>query len=211
MLKLTPENLESEGYLLLDKLEHKDLLPFVRKYLYQYSLWPIIYFAINIILLALMGGLIGKSIASQQMETSKALGYTGLGFAFVFLLIPLHEYIHAVAYRICGAKEVTFDADFKKMVFMAMAHRFVTSSRELIFIALAPISFISMAILLFIPFTSGYQIYAALGLLLTHSAFCGGDFAMLSYSYSHKDKTVVTWDDKVNKVSYFYGKSKGSL
>lgn len=43
------------------------------------------------------------------------------------------------------------------------------------------------------------------GILLTHTAMCSGDFAILSYFEFHKDKQVVTFDDKENGVSYFYG------
>jgi hypothetical protein len=71
-----------------------------------------------------------------------------------------------------------------------------------------PFATISLIVFALIPFLSEYHCYAALGLIFTHAAFCGGDFAMLSYLDFHKNKEVVTWDDKKNKVTYFFWKPK---
>jgi len=208
-MKLAPENLEKIGYLLLDTLEHKELVPFVRKHLYRFRFWPLFYFGFSVFMLAVIGTMFGNGVASStKFNFSDALGNTALGFALAFLLIPLHEYLHAIAYRLCGAKEVSYDADLKKMVFMAIAHRFVAGAKEFRFVAIAPFAIISLLGFATIPFLTGYQVYIALGLIFTHAAFCGGDFAMLAYLDFHKDKDVVTWDDKENKVSYFYWKPK---
>lgn len=194
-MKLTPEELESNGYQLIEKLDHKELIPFVKKYLYRFSFWPVFFLAFSITLLAIMGGMIGKAIAVEELDGSKALGSTAIGFALAFLLIPLHEFIHAIAYRFCGAKEVTFDADLKLLVFMAIAHRFVAGKKDLQLVAIAPFALISLLALAAIPFSSVYQIYTIVGLIFTHAAFCSGDFAMLSYYSYHKNTEVVTWDD----------------
>ncbi len=42
--------------------------------------------------------------------------------------------------------------------------------------------------------------------LLIHSIACSGDFALLSYFEFNRKKNIVTYDDKENKVSFFYGK-----
>jgi len=205
-MKLTPEELENHGYRLIEKLNHHELIPFVKKYLYRVSFWPVFFLAFNFTLLAIIGGMIGKAIAVEELDASRALGSTAIGLGLAFLLIPLHEFIHAIAYRICGAEEVTYDADLKKMVFMAIAHRFVATKNEFRFVAIAPFAVISLLAFAAIPFFSGYQTYTILGLIFTHAAFCGGDFAMSGYYSCHKHMEVVTWDDKENKVSYFLGK-----
>jgi len=208
-MKLSPEELESNGYELIETLEHKELVPFVKKYLYRYGFWPLSYFGFVVAMLLAIGALAGYMIAvKQNILLPDILGKTILGCALSFLLIPLHEYIHAIAYRGCGAKEVSFDADLKKMVFMAIAHRFVAGSKEFRFVAIAPFATISILSFAIIPFLGGHYIFTALGLIFMHAAFCGGDFAMLSYLDLHKDLEVVTWDDKENKVTFFYGKSK---
>lgn len=205
-MKLTPEELENNGYQLIEKLDHFELVPFVKKYLYRFGFWPFFFLAFNFALLAIIGGMIATAIAVEELDGSRALGSTAIGFGLAFLLIPLHEFIHAMAYRICGAKEVTYDADLKMLVFMAIAHRFVAAKNEFRFVAIAPFAVISLLAFAAIPFCSGYQTYTLLGLIFTHAAFCGGDFAMLSYFSYHKHMDLVTWDDKENKVSYFLGK-----
>lgn len=210
-MNLSPEMLEKNGYVLIETLDHSELVPFVRKYLYRSGLWPFGYFGFNLLMFLIIGVLAGAAVSGgNNIRISDILGMTFAGFALSFLLIPLHEFIHAIAYRMCGAREVSYDADLKKMVFMAMAHRFVTSAKELRFVALAPFATISLLALATIPFLNGYHFFTVLGLIFTHAAFCGGDFAMISYLNVHNDKEVVTWDDKFSKVSWFYGKPKSN-
>lgn len=207
-MKAAPEDLEQAGYILLDRLEHRDLVPFVKKYLYRRGFWPVAYLIFILVNLGFIALLIRNGLSSGHHTASAMLGYTALGFVPTFLLIPLHEFIHAAAYRICGATAISFDADCKKLVFMAMAHRFVAGTRAFGLIAIAPLAVISLLALMLIPLAQGYQVYLLAGLLFTHTTFCGGDIAMLSYLRFHRDKHIATWDDKVNKVSYFYGKMR---
>jgi hypothetical protein len=44
--------------------------------------------------------------------------------------------------------------------------------------------------------------------LMIHTIACSGDFALLSYFEFNRKKEVVTYDDKENKVSFFYGREK---
>ena len=91
---------------------------------------------------------------------------------------------------------------------MAMADKFVANEKEFKRVALAPILVISFLLMLGVLFVSPLWKLSLAGTFLTHSAFCSGDFALLSYFKVHSDKDVVTYDDKSNKVSYFYAKSK---
>lgn len=208
-MNIVPESLENNGYTLIDKLDHKELVPFVQQYLFRMRFWPVFYLGINIILLATIGLMVGTGVSIRaDFNTNEALGKAAMGFALAFLLIPLHEFIHAIAYRLCGAKEISYDADLKKLIFMAITHRFVVGAGEFRFVAIAPFAFITLLGFAVMPFLQGYYIYTALGLIFTHATFCGGDFSILAYLDFHKDKEVVTWDDKVNKVSWFYGKPK---
>lgn len=209
IMKTQPEFLESSGYTLLDRLDHKELVPFVQQYLFRMSFWPLLYlFFILVSFTSLIVLFFHGDFVYPEFSVEDALSKAMLGFASAFLLIPLHEYLHAIAYRICGAREVSFDADLKKLIFMAIAHRFVASAREFRFVAIAPFAFISLSAIAALPFLPGNYSIAALALVFTHAAFCGGDFAMLAYLDFHKDKTVVTWDDKVRKETWFYGKPR---
>jgi len=207
-MNLKPEDLEKNGYVLIDRLDHEDLIPFVRKYLYRPGFWPIFFFGFCLLLLVIIGLLIRNGAVSGQFIASKAWGNAAIGFALTFLLIPLHEYIHAVVYRLCGARKVSYDADLRRFIFMAIAHRFVAGANEFRLVAIAPFATISIVAASIIPFLTGSHIFIILGLIFAHATCCSGDFAMLSYLNFHRDKHIVTWDDDENKVSYFYGKPK---
>ncbi|MEO5947545.1 MAG: DUF3267 domain-containing protein, partial [Chitinophagaceae bacterium] len=77
--------------------------------------------------------------------------------------------------------------------------------KEFQIVALAPFTVITTILLISLFFAGQLWSLTILGILLTHTAFCSGDFGLLSYFDFHKDKEVVTYDDVENKISYFYG------
>ena len=46
---IKPEELKQNGYELLDKLDHKELIPFVKKYLNRWTLTSILYYGLNLV------------------------------------------------------------------------------------------------------------------------------------------------------------------
>src|SRR5690606_31728950 len=104
--------------------------------------------------------------------------YMFYGFAFILPLIPVHEYIHVLAYRSQGAKDTSYDVDWSKLIFMAIAHRFVASRKEFRVVALAPFIAISAALLLALPFVSPAWGLAIASALLLHTSCCLGDIAL---------------------------------
>jgi hypothetical protein len=138
----------------------------------------------------------------------EGLTYLAYGLAIAFALLPVHEFIHAVAYKSQGAEKTSYDASLMKFYFLAVADRFVANRKEFQVVALAPFIVITSVLLILLLLTDPFWRMAVLGILLTHTAFCSGDFGLLSYFAFHKDKEVVTYDDKGNKVSYFYGVQK---
>ena len=97
-MKLLPRDLENNGYLLLDKLELDDLLPFVRKYLKEKTFFSFAYLGINLLLLFVI---VVKLVLLVQSEGNRSLDsaitHLSIGLAVAFALIPLHEYIHVLA------------------------------------------------------------------------------------------------------------------
>jgi hypothetical protein len=91
---------------------------------------------------------------------------------------------------------------------MAIADKFVANKKEFRIVALAPFVVVSAIILILLLFSNQLWTFTLLGILLTHTAFSSGDFGLLSYFDFHKDKNVVTYDDKENGISFFYGKPK---
>lgn len=207
-MKLQPEELEQEGYQLLDELSHQELLPFVRLYLRKKTIARTFYYFSNFLFAGLLVGSFWWEMYRNGSSFETLFAYVAYGIALTFTLLPLHEYIHVLAYRSQGAKNTSYDANLRKFYFMALAHRFVCSKKEFIRVALAPFAFITGALLLILLFVNNYWSLSVTAMVLTHTAMCSGDFALISYFQFHHDKTLVTYDDTEKKVSYFFSKQK---
>ncbi len=113
-----------------------------------------------------------------------------------------------MGYKISGAKHVTYKAVWKKLIFYAMADRFVTKKIPFILLAIAPFVIINSTLgLCFFLFPSSYHWYL-LGALFIHTSGCSGDFAMISYFYTFWDQDPVTYDHITGKESYFLVKKR---
>ncbi len=205
-MKLKPEELTAQGYVLMDSLGHMELIPFVRLYLKKKTPGGLIYMLANILIGAGAGFWFFYCYGAKTISLSSSFTHFSYGLAIAFALIPLHEYIHVLAYRWQGAIHTSYDVNWKKFYFMALADKFVANKREFCIVAMAPFVVISSVLLILLFFVSLPFTFTVLGTLLTHTAFTAGDFGMLSYFYFHKEKEVVTYDDHGNGISYFYGK-----
>jgi hypothetical protein len=206
-MNLAPETLSNNGFTLLDKLEHNELIPFVKTYSKKKTKAAYLYKALNLFFLVVIAFLVWRNYQQELLSIGESLIRVCYGFSIAFLLLPIHEYIHALAYKSQGAQHTSYDANWKKFYFMAMADKFVANRNEFRIVALAPFSVISMVFILCLLLASTAWSLTFAGVLLTHTAFCSGDFALLSYFEFHKDKAIVTFDDKANKTSYFYSKT----
>jgi hypothetical protein len=201
---MQPEDLEQHGYVLMDELNHQELIPFAQANLKTNTTWTKVYVGFNVLFLAWGGYLVGAGLAEER--AAEVIGQLSFGLAVALLLIPLHEWIHVLAYRSAGARETSYAAQWKKFYFMALAHRFVANEKAFQRVALAP----------FVVITAGFTLAALIlpapwnalpvGTLILHTAFCSGDFALLSYFEKHRNRQVVTYDDVPTGMSYFYGK-----
>ena len=207
-MKLTPQELSSNDYLLLEELNHKELIPFVQKNLKQKTFFSRLYTAINIFFFFLILAAFFIYYNNQNFSIGESITHLCYGFAIALLLIPLHEYIHVLAYKYVGAKNTSYDANLKKFYFMALADKFVANKKEFQIVALAPFLFVSLVCLNLLFLLPLFWKFTALGILLCHTAFCSGDFGLLSYFDVEKNKEVLTYDDVEKGISYFYGKEK---
>jgi hypothetical protein len=203
-MKLSPDALATSRYTLLDKLDHHNLIPFIQRYLYKRTFSTLLYLFFN------LAGIIGTLvyiivlIRDGNISIGNSLSHLSYGIALTFLLIPLHEFIHVLAYKSQGAVNTSYDANLKKFYFLAIADKFVASKKEFRIVALAPFVVISIGLFVLFPFvTINWQI-SLLGIFITHTACCSGDFGMLGYFDYHKDKIILTYDDKEEKTTYFY-------
>jgi len=207
-MKLAPENLEHNGFRLQDSLNHQDLIPFVKLYLNKRTRFSILYTVVNVLFFALLAYCFWKNSSSPSFDFGSGISYSSIGIAFAFGLIPLHEYLHVLAYRSQGATNTSYDSNFRKFYFMALADKFVASKKEFQVVALTPFVAISVGLLVAASLSGTLWSFTWLGALIVHTACCSGDFGLLSYFDFHSDKEVVTYDDKEKGMSYFLVKDK---
>jgi hypothetical protein len=190
------------------ELRHSEIMPFVLEEFSRKS--PLLqgYLFLNLVLLMSMAGMMGWQAYHGIINIGSALQCWGTGVVAVLtILIPVHEGIHGLAYKLTGAPRVSYGADIRKFIFYAMADHFVVDSRRFYFVALAPFALISIFTLLpFFYVSLNYQWFLC-GVLLMHVGACAGDFAMLNFFLRHQDFDLRTYDDVENGVSYFYRKA----
>jgi hypothetical protein len=207
-MNLQPEQIENAGYTLLDRLNHQELVPFVQLYIRKRTRFSILYYTANLVALGFSVFWFVWNYQLGSVKTGEGFSYFSYGILIAFLLIPIHEYIHVLAYRWQGATQTYYNANLKKFYFMALADRFVANEREFQIVALAPFVVISALSISLAFLTGTLGTFTVLGTLVTHTAFSSGDFALLSYFDFHKNKDVITYDDKATGLSFFYGKPK---
>lgn len=170
-------------------------------------MYAIGYYLINILNLIAIAYLFFTNYGAANFSMEKGFSYLAYGIAIAFTLVPLHEYIHVLAYRSQGAANTSYDAQIKKFIFMAIADRFVANKKEFTIVALAPFVLITGTLIIALFIAGLYGQFLVLGILFTHTACCSGDFGLMSFFEYNKRKKPVTYDDVVNKVSYFYGEN----
>ena len=204
-MNISFNDLENNKFIKIDELHHKQIPDFVRPYLKKLNFYTVSYNLLVIIPFLFFIIRIIIDYINHSFD-SAIISFFAFGITGAFLLIPIHELIHALAYKLVGAKTISFGSDIKNFVFFAAADKFVADYKDFQIIALAPvvtITFISIIILFFI---SGNLVWSFIGLITVHSMFSGGDFGLLSYFHENRDKEIVTYDDVQNKISYFYSK-----
>ena len=112
-MKIHPEELTEQGYELCDHFEHKEIVPFIQPYLKPTNPVMIFYWAFNIVLL--MASIISWIMLPSGKED--AIVKFGIGAASFALLIPIHELIHGIGYKLAGAPKVSYKAHIKKLIF----------------------------------------------------------------------------------------------
>lgn len=209
-MKISPDELTGHGYVLIDKLEHRELVPFVRRYMKKRTNYSTFYYVANLVIFALTGYLLMAGFKQPDFSIGSRFTHFCYGLAMAFALVPLHEYIHVLAYKSQGAIHTSYDANLKKFYFMALADKFVANKKEFEIVALAPFVLITAVFSTLLFFVNANWNLTIAGVLLAHTGMCAGDFGLLSFFEFHKHREPVTYDDVENKISYFYGKIPGS-
>lgn len=183
-------------------MNHDEIVEFIKPWLKKKNVYTRIYNYTLMSGLFIISSYFSYTYFSGEFQM-KAVSDLFLGAALGFLVIPLHEWLHGIAYKMMGAPKIDYRANWKKLVFYAAADGYTAGYKEFRFVALLPFSVIS-SLGLTIMVWSGFE-WAVLmvGFIFSHAACCGGDFGLLSYMYEHKDQGIVTLDDMAKKETLF--------
>ena len=201
-MKILPEELAENGYQLTDQFEHTSIVAFIQPYLKATNPVMLFYWGFNIAIL-LSAAIIWISLPEGKED---ALIKFGVGGALFALLIPVHEIIHGIGYKLAGAPKVSYKAHLRKLIFYAMADKCVIKARPFILLAMAPFVLINSLLITGIIDTLSPYTWIMMGALFMHTSGCAGDFALMSYYYVNRRKTIVTYDDQAAQITYFFTK-----
>lgn len=154
------------------------------------------------------GGLIVAAyIYSRQsgsLSAGEFIAWLLPGMAAVILLIPFHEGIHGLLFRLFGAKDVRYGVVWRKLMFYAVAHDFAVNYRQLLVIALGPYVVLSLGMgLAAVWLPGGWKVFVA-GMYVFHTLCCVGDFGLCGYMHRFRHLKPLTFDDADARISYFY-------
>jgi hypothetical protein len=120
------------------------------------------------------------------------------------LLVPLHEGLHLIPFRLAGASDIRLGADLRQGIFYVTAHRFVAGRGLFTVVAMTPFIIISTGIIFAMTLTPPWWQWVLAMSLTVHTTMCAGDAALLGFMHSYRQRRVYTWDDADRKEAYFF-------
>jgi hypothetical protein len=197
----TIAELESPAFERLVLLRHPDLVDFAAEYFWRRPSWLIR--AHHAVSISVLIALIVVAFRSWRGFTPFMLQLSVACVLFIALLLPLHEVLHAFAYRIVGARDLRWNWSRRGFAVFVLAHRDVVAARPFVFVALTPFVVINAALIAGALVVPRYAV-AWLVLLLFHTAGTSGDFALLNFLLGHRGRAVYTFDDAETQETGFY-------
>ncbi len=205
-MDLKIEELENNGYHLIEELQHDELIPFVQRifrspnWITKTYIWLNIILIIGLLALIVVAILDGKSFGS-------IIGQVSWGILLLLPIIPIHEGLHGAVYKYLGAPKVHYTANFKRFYFTAQADRFLVDKNGFYPLAFTPFLVINSAAIVLMFIFPEYLLLLCT-FLFSHTTACGGDFALAAYFYNKRDTGLITYDDVPNKRTFFYARVK---
>jgi hypothetical protein len=199
------ETLQSDpAYHLIYKLGFQDMVPFVMQQIKRKGLFSWLYATVNLTILAFIiiyaiVTLFDHSLGWKSLLIQFALG----AFSGSILVIPVHELLHGLAYRILGAKKIIFGADLSQFIFFVTAKQYVVSGREIHLLTLAPFVIINLFTIGMTLWILPHWIFFSGVFLLSHNIMCIGDFATSNFVSKAKGR-IYNYDEPEYKLSYFF-------
>jgi hypothetical protein len=203
----TESRLAAAGYTTDAVFSHYDLIPFVVKYLFRKNTITLSWLMIMVAFFMWWIAAIVDGCFYGTFTFGSVLFDSGIGFFFTFLLIPVHELLHGIAYKICGASHVAYKANWRQLYFMAVADGFVARRKPFYFIGSLPFIVISTALLVPVFYTDPGIRLALLSALWLHASMCAGDIGLMSFFAENRRRDVVTFDDVPGGKAYFMSRN----
>ena len=201
MSNIKTADLENRAsYKLLEELSHQDLIPFIQKYYWRERSWVLIVH--YLFTLGCLAAWLAIGWRSGQ-EFSRWLDTFGFAVLAFIVLVPVHEAIHGIVYKLYGAPDVRISVSFRKLYAYAIADKFVVSGRAFALVAVMPFLIINGGLIGVGLFSETYRFFA-ICLLLVHTGGTSGDWAMLNYLWLNRERKIYTFDDAARSKSYFY-------
>jgi hypothetical protein len=205
MRRPDPNTLQNDpSYKKILELDFSNMTPFVLDNIRGREKMTVLFLVLNIatalfILFYLVWGL-----SMDRFDGRTVFWRIGAGIlAGTILIIPPHELLHGMAYRLLGARKIRFGVDFQQFIFFVTADRFPISRNELRFLAMTPFVAINLITIGLTAIWFPDWILFSATLLLSHNIMCIGDFAVTSYANKIKGK-LYSFDEIEKKKSYFY-------
>lgn len=195
---------EKNGFTLDAVLHHQDIIPFIKKYLFTGNFFTLSYLFSNLMFLIALLFSFYLQISSETVRFYESFTWFGYGCALTFALVPIHEILHGLAYKLCGAPKVAYAANWKKLYFMAIADKFVVTRYPFYFIGSLPFLVISLTLITLVLLAHDGRQIMLLSTLLIHASMCAGDFGLMSYFAEKRNQQVATYDDHPNSITYFF-------
>lgn len=185
---------------LIKSLNYNEIAAFVFENIQKKNFSTHFFYFINILFLVLIFSF-SVSGFKNGLFVFKYYALTFLSgmIAGSIIVIPFHEIIHGIAYKITGAPKIDFGSDLKQGIFYVTANNYVINKKQFAFVALAPFVVINIIALILINLLTPYFFIGIFFFLLFHNIMCIGDFAMLSYFRHNSDKELYTYDNHERK------------
>ncbi|MDT8373148.1 MAG: DUF3267 domain-containing protein [Bacteroidales bacterium] len=194
---------EGSAYEKVLTLPYDDLAPFVISGLRTLTLPMMLVWTVAIVSAALTLLLWPRSAGTPE-HPGILLGLAAGLILIPLLLVPLHELMHLIPFRLAGARDIRVGAELRQGIVYVTAHRFVAALNLFAVVALTPFLAVTasmVAVMFFVP--PWWQWVLTLA-LLAHTTMCAGDAALLGYLERYRGRKVYTWDDADKKEAYFY-------
>ncbi len=208
---LTPEIIQNNPeFELVEEIHYDDLKQFFINEIGKKSLLMKVYGIFQGIAIGILLAIIGfftVDLIKEGIHKTELIITIVSALLSAFILIPVHELIHAAAFIMHGKRDIGFGAQWKKFVFYAESNMQVLNRKEITIVALAPLVVISAfsVLLVILPTSLPVKIIFTV-MACIHLLFCGGDIAIISFFNRNKSKELYTFDNRELKKTYYYEK-----